>query len=73
MVINDLAMICCGVCVLAVTEALMAPGKVEGSSGTRNLQDNLSDLSAQVAANQKVYSLSFYLTLSLPKSQLCDS
>ena len=32
----------------------MAPGKVEGSSGTRNLQDNLSDLKAQVAANQKV-------------------
>ncbi|KAL8570454.1 hypothetical protein ACOMHN_034489 [Nucella lapillus] len=37
----------------AVTEAFMAPGKVEGSSGTRNLQDNLSDLRAQVAANQK--------------------
>ena len=40
--------------VTAVTEAFMAPGKVEGSSGTRNLQDNLSDLKAQVAANQKV-------------------
>ncbi|KAJ7338275.1 hypothetical protein JRQ81_011031 [Phrynocephalus forsythii] len=37
----------------AVTEALMAPGRLPGSSGTRNLQDNLSDLRAQVAANQK--------------------
>ncbi|KAK7115257.1 5-oxoprolinase-like [Littorina saxatilis] len=37
----------------AVTAALMEPGKIEGSSGTRNLQDNLSDLRAQVAANQK--------------------
>ncbi|KAL3859675.1 hypothetical protein ACJMK2_009883 [Sinanodonta woodiana] len=37
----------------AVTEALMAPGLYPGSSGTRNLQDNLSDLKAQVAANQK--------------------
>ncbi|NXD87695.1 OPLA oxoprolinase, partial [Halcyon senegalensis] len=37
----------------AVTEALMAPGHVPGCSGTRNLQDNLSDLRAQVAANQK--------------------
>uniref|UniRef100_A0A670IWM4 5-oxoprolinase, ATP-hydrolysing n=1 Tax=Podarcis muralis TaxID=64176 RepID=A0A670IWM4_PODMU len=37
----------------AVTEALMAPAQFPGSSGTRNLQDNLSDLRAQVAANQK--------------------
>ncbi|XP_067146152.1 5-oxoprolinase [Apteryx mantelli] len=37
----------------AVTEALMAPGLIPGSSGTRNLHDNLSDLRAQVAANQK--------------------
>ena len=29
------------------------PGKYEGSSGTRCLQDNLSDLRAQIAANQK--------------------
>ena len=34
-------------------ERLMAPGTVPGSSGTRNLQDNLSDLRAQIAANQK--------------------
>ncbi len=33
---------------------LMAPGKVEGCSGTRNLSDNLSDLRAQVASNNKV-------------------
>ncbi|XP_053104101.1 5-oxoprolinase isoform X2 [Hemicordylus capensis] len=36
-----------------VTEALLAPGRIPGSSGTRNLPDNLSDLRAQVAANQK--------------------
>ncbi|XP_014213101.1 5-oxoprolinase [Copidosoma floridanum] len=36
-----------------VIEALMAPGKIPGSSGTRNLSDNLSDLKAQIAANQK--------------------
>lgn len=37
----------------AVTEALRAPSKIPGCSGTRNLHDNLSDLRAQVAANQK--------------------
>jgi len=37
-----------------LTELLMAPGKYPGSSGTRNLHDNLSDIRAQVAANQKV-------------------
>ncbi|XP_063777232.1 5-oxoprolinase isoform X1 [Pseudophryne corroboree] len=37
----------------AVTESLMAPGLIPGSSGTRNLHDNISDLRAQVAANQK--------------------
>ncbi|XP_077209594.1 5-oxoprolinase isoform X1 [Paroedura picta] len=36
-----------------VTKALMAPGQTPGSSGTRSLHDNLSDLRAQVAANQK--------------------
>jgi len=38
----------------ALVEALMAPGKIPGCSGTRNLSDNLSDLKAQIAANQKV-------------------
>ena len=33
--------------------ALNEPGKYPGSAGTRNLHDNLSDLRAQVAANQK--------------------
>uniref|UniRef100_A0A3Q3J6W6 5-oxoprolinase, ATP-hydrolysing n=1 Tax=Monopterus albus TaxID=43700 RepID=A0A3Q3J6W6_MONAL len=37
----------------SVTEALMAPAKYPGCSGTRNLHDNLSDLRAQVAANQR--------------------
>ena len=32
----------------------MAPAKIPGSSGTRNLADNLSDLKAQIAANNKV-------------------
>lgn len=42
-----------------ITELLQAPGKVKvpagetPCSGTRNLSDNLSDLKAQVAANQK--------------------
>ncbi|CAB0043698.1 unnamed protein product [Trichogramma brassicae] len=36
-----------------LTEELMAPGKIPGSSGTRNLSDNISDLKAQIAANQK--------------------
>ena len=34
-----------------ITEVLMSPGKIPGNSGTRNLSDNLSDLRAQVAAN----------------------
>jgi len=34
-----------------ITEILRAPGKLKGNSGTRNLRDNLSDLRAQVAAN----------------------
>ncbi|MBN3300414.1 OPLA oxoprolinase, partial [Amia calva] len=37
----------------AVTAALMAPAQYPGCSGTRNLQDNLSDLRAQVAANRR--------------------
>ncbi|XP_057214169.1 5-oxoprolinase isoform X1 [Triplophysa rosa] len=37
----------------AVTEALMAPAQYPECSGTRNLRDNLSDLRAQVAANQR--------------------
>ncbi|CAL8292881.1 unnamed protein product [Lota lota] len=37
----------------AVTEALMAPSKYPDCSGTRNLHDNLSDLRAQVASNQR--------------------
>ncbi|XP_045523846.1 5-oxoprolinase isoform X2 [Pieris brassicae] len=32
---------------------LMKPGEVPGCSGSRNLTDNLSDLKAQVAANQR--------------------
>jgi len=38
---------------VALTEALMAPAQHPGCTGTRLLQDNLSDLRAQIAANQK--------------------
>lgn len=36
-----------------ISDLLKAPGKIPGNFGTRNLSDNLSDLRAQVAANQK--------------------
>lgn len=36
-----------------ITKALTTPTGVFGATGTRNLADNLSDLKAQVAANQK--------------------
>ena len=39
---------------IGVTELLMSPGKLPDCSGSRNLNDNISDLRAQVAANQKV-------------------
>uniref|UniRef100_A0A4W3H397 Hydantoinase B/oxoprolinase domain-containing protein n=1 Tax=Callorhinchus milii TaxID=7868 RepID=A0A4W3H397_CALMI len=35
------------------TELLLAPAHTPGCSGSRNLHDNLSDLRAQVAANQR--------------------
>nr|XP_006823155.1 PREDICTED: 5-oxoprolinase-like [Saccoglossus kowalevskii] len=38
----------------ALIEQLMAPGKLPGCSGTRNLHDNLSDVKAQIAANHKI-------------------
>lgn len=34
-----------------ITEVLRSPAAIPGNSGTRNLRDNLSDLRAQVAAN----------------------
>lgn len=36
-----------------ITKALTTPTGAKGATGTRNLADNLSDLKAQVAANQK--------------------
>lgn len=36
-----------------ITKALITPTDAKGATGTRNLADNLSDLKAQVAANQK--------------------
>lgn len=37
----------------ALTNALNAPAALPNCSGTRNLRDNLADLQAQIAANQK--------------------
>lgn len=37
----------------ALTDALNAPAALPNCSGTRNLRDNLADLQAQIAANQK--------------------
>ncbi|KAH6947459.1 hypothetical protein HPB50_019052 [Hyalomma asiaticum] len=37
----------------ALTKALNAPSLLPNSSGTRNLRDNLADIQAQIAANQK--------------------
>ena len=39
---------------LALKVKLLEPAKYPGCSGSRNLQDNISDLKAQVAANHKV-------------------
>jgi 5-oxoprolinase (ATP-hydrolysing) len=36
-----------------ITEILQSPGRIPGNHGTRNLRDNLSDLRAQVAANNR--------------------
>ncbi|XP_015790141.1 5-oxoprolinase isoform X2 [Tetranychus urticae] len=36
-----------------LVEALQAPGKEPGNFGSRNLFDNISDLKAQIAANQR--------------------
>ncbi|CAD5226711.1 unnamed protein product [Bursaphelenchus xylophilus] len=36
-----------------LTEEFMKPGRVPGCSGSRNLRDNIADLNAQIAANQK--------------------
>lgn len=41
-------------CLLALKEMLLEPAKNPGCSGSRNVQDNISDLKAQVAANHKV-------------------
>ena len=45
----------------------MLPGQQEGCSGTRNLEDNISDLKAQVAANNKVifFDSLFFFRLSI--------
>ena len=39
---------------LAVKDKLLKPAEYPGCSGSRNIQDNISDLKAQVAANHKV-------------------
>ena len=39
---------------LALKDKLLKPAEYPGCSGSRNIQDNISDLKAQVAANHKV-------------------
>ena len=39
---------------LALKDKLLKPAECPGCSGSRNIQDNISDLKAQVAANHKV-------------------
>jgi 5-oxoprolinase (ATP-hydrolysing) len=36
-----------------ISELLHAPGKLKNNFGTRNISDNISDLRAQVAANNR--------------------
>ena len=38
-------------------EAFNYPAQFPGCSGSRNLSDNISDLKAQIAANQKVFKI----------------
>ncbi len=54
-----------------LVEELNAPGRVNvpGASGTRNLHDNLSDLRAQVAANQKVLDFILFWVIRTNKSK----
>ncbi|CAD5218803.1 unnamed protein product [Bursaphelenchus okinawaensis] len=49
-------------------EAFMEPVKVPGCSGSRNLRDNIADLNAQIAANQK----GIYLLNELVESYTLD-
>jgi len=44
---------------------LNAPAQYPGCTGTRNLADNISDLRAQVAANQKVSFIQLFIQLYL--------
>ena len=51
---------------LVLKEKLLAPAQYPGCSGSRNIQDNISDLKAQVAANHKVH-LNFYSVKEMDK------
>ena len=53
-IIHSLWFICVTCCLLALKVKLLEPAKYPGCSGSRNVQDNISDLKAQVAANHKV-------------------
>ena len=41
--------------ILDIIEAFNAPGKFPNCSGSRNISDNISDLKAQISANNKVF------------------
>jgi hypothetical protein len=65
-----------------ISELLEAPGKLKNNFGTRNLSDNISDLRAQVAANNRGRALIeelvgsslslLLLTVSIASSYCCD-
>ena len=49
----------------ALIDALNEPAKYPNCSASRNLNDNISDLKAQIAANKKVLSFEFIVKLYL--------
>jgi 5-oxoprolinase (ATP-hydrolysing) len=49
----------------ALIDALNEPAKYPNCSASRNLNDNISDLKAQIAANKKVLSFEFIFKLFL--------
>ena len=62
---------------VGITKLLMVSSKRLGCSGTRHLHNNISDLRAQVAANQKVslvlFQFCFYMGFLGLVSELIDA
>ncbi len=49
----------------ALIQAFQDPAKYPGCSGSRGLQDNISDLKAQIAANQVSIKIDYFMNFSL--------